>query len=97
MSAERAREFLETTAANPELRARIESAENPGVILVETMHAAGYGDVSVEDLRAAVLRREELGDADLAEVTGGVNVDAYWALAKGYWGVVRATVSSMIP
>jgi predicted ribosomally synthesized peptide with nif11-like leader len=79
MSLERAREFLEAAGANPALRERLERAktEDTGEAAREAMRAAGFGDVTGDDLTAVLgmdagHRPEgELADEQLNEVQGG--------------------------
>jgi predicted ribosomally synthesized peptide with nif11-like leader len=74
MSVERAREFLEAVVADPALQARLDSAGNRQATL-EVMGAAGYGDVTQEDLNAVVAAGAgtpgELTDAELEGAAGG--------------------------
>jgi predicted ribosomally synthesized peptide with nif11-like leader len=79
MAVERAREFLEAAAADPGLWARVDSAGSREARW-EAIRAAGYGDVTAEDLNAAVEDVKsaagvgpegELTDAQLEGAAGG--------------------------
>lgn len=90
MSAQRAKQFLETLAKDENLRKQLAVADSYDS-RKKVIDAAGFADVSLDDIKevqAAQVRSEELSDAELEAVAGGQT--ASWTL------VIATTVGATI-
>jgi predicted ribosomally synthesized peptide with nif11-like leader len=90
MSAQRAKQFLETLSKDESLRKQLAVADSYDS-RKKIIDAAGFADVSLDDIKevqAAQVRSEELSDAELEAVAGGRT--ATWTV------VIATTVAATI-
>jgi len=95
MATPRAKEFLQAVGNDVVLRQKIEGATSPEERR-SIINAAGYADVSREDLQAAVQElapNAELSDAELEAVAGGATTGWYSFATTVVSAIVVAAVA----
>ena len=91
----RTEELFFKAATDQELRQALQAAASPEATR-EVLAKAGYGDITLDDLKAVAAdmgQREELSDAELELVSGGT-VDLGLGYALGTFGGAGALVGS---